>query len=127
MATLVGLDRDRAFYPTVLMVVASYYVLFAAMGGSSRTVVVECLIMSGFVVVAIMGFRGSLWLVVTGLFVHGIQDFFHGGIVRNPGVPAWWPGFCGGYDVAAAGILAWLLVRRLRREPGATSSRETGG
>ena len=24
---MVGLDRDRAFYPTVLMVIASYYIL----------------------------------------------------------------------------------------------------
>src|SRR5688572_8462450 len=91
LGTIGGLDRDRAFYPTVLMVVASYYVLFAAMGGSSRTILVECLIMSGFVVVAFMGFRGSLWLVVTGLFLHGVQDFFHGGIVTNPSVPPWWP------------------------------------
>ena len=29
-----GLDRDRAFYPTVLIVVASYYDLFAVLGGS---------------------------------------------------------------------------------------------
>ena len=32
-ARVVGLDRDRAFYPTVLVVIASYYVLFAVMGG----------------------------------------------------------------------------------------------
>mgnify|MGYP006331461847 CR=1 FL=1 len=29
-----GFDRDRAFYPTVVIVVASYYMLFAAMSGS---------------------------------------------------------------------------------------------
>ena len=29
-ARRVGFDRDRAFYPTVLIVIASYYVLFAA-------------------------------------------------------------------------------------------------
>jgi hypothetical protein len=34
LATLVHLDRDRAFYPTVLIVVASYYALFAVMTGS---------------------------------------------------------------------------------------------
>ena len=28
--TLVGFDRHRAFYPTVLIVIASYYGLFAA-------------------------------------------------------------------------------------------------
>jgi biotin transporter BioY len=28
LARFVGFDRDRAFYPTVLIVIASYYVLF---------------------------------------------------------------------------------------------------
>src|SRR5689334_18548816 len=32
-ARVTGLDRDRAFYSTLAIVVASYYVLFAAMGG----------------------------------------------------------------------------------------------
>ena len=38
-ARSVGFDRDRAFYPTVLAVVASYYVLFAVMGGSTQALV----------------------------------------------------------------------------------------
>ena len=45
-ARWVGFDRDRAFYPTVLIVVASYYVLFAAMGGSIQAVVVESVVMT---------------------------------------------------------------------------------
>ena len=32
-ATLIRMDRDRAFYATVLLVVASYYALFAVMAG----------------------------------------------------------------------------------------------
>ena len=36
-ARWVGFDRDRAFYPTVLIVIASYYVLFAVMSGSVET------------------------------------------------------------------------------------------
>ena len=31
-AALSGFDRDRAFYPTVLIVVAHYYLLFALIG-----------------------------------------------------------------------------------------------
>ena len=31
-ATAIGLDRERGFYPPVLIVIASYYVLFAVMG-----------------------------------------------------------------------------------------------
>jgi hypothetical protein len=36
-ATGIGLDRDRAFYPAVTIVIASYYALFAVMGSSTRT------------------------------------------------------------------------------------------
>ena len=114
-ATALELDRDRAFYPTLLIVIAAYYVLFAAMGGSGRVMVVESLIMAVFVVAASLGFRGgSLWLVVAGLAAHGVQDLFHARLVTNPGVPAWWPAFCLTYDLAAAGYLAW----RLTRDPG---------
>ena len=45
LGTGVGLDRDRAFYPTVLIVVASYYALFAVMGGTVRTLMVESEVM----------------------------------------------------------------------------------
>ena len=41
LATLIGLDRDRAFYPTVLIAIASYYPLVAVMGGSHPALVVE--------------------------------------------------------------------------------------
>ncbi|MGB8476799.1 MAG: hypothetical protein WCE61_22185 [Candidatus Acidiferrum sp.] len=47
-ATSIGFDRERAFYPTVLIVIASYYVLFAVMGASGRTLVIEILVASGF-------------------------------------------------------------------------------
>ena len=32
LAMLAGFDRDRVFYPTLVIVVATYYILFAAMG-----------------------------------------------------------------------------------------------
>ena len=115
LATLIGLDRDRAFYPTLLVVIASYYVLFAVMGGSGHALVVETLVMTGFLLVAVIGFKKSLWLVVAALAAHGIFDFLHGHVVANPGVPAWWPAFCLTYDVTAAAFLAWLL-----RRPGPT-------
>ena len=110
-ATALRLDRDRAFYPTVLIAIASLYVLFAAMGGSGRAVVEESLIAGVFVAAASIGFRRSLWLVAAALAAHGVQDLFHARLVANPGVPAWWPPFCSAYDIAAAGYLAWRLTQ----------------
>ena len=110
-ARLVGFDRDRAFYATVLIVVASYYVLFAVMGGGGQVLVAELLGMSVFGAAAVIGFKLSPWIVAAGLVVHGIFDSFHGRVIANPGMPPWWPAFCASYDVCAGVILAWLLWR----------------
>jgi hypothetical protein len=107
----VGFDRDRAFYPTVLIVVGSYYVLFAAMTGSMRVVLLETGLMAIFAAAAVIGFKSSTWIVAAGLVAHGMLDAFHGRIVENAGVPAWWPAFCGAYDVGAGAILALLIKR----------------
>ena len=111
LARLAGFDRDRAFYPTLLVVIASYYVLFAVMGGSVRAVVVEAIVMTVFSLLAFVGFRTSLWFVVVALAGHGVFDFVHGRLVTNPGVPPWWPAFCLAYDLTAAGFLLALLQR----------------
>jgi hypothetical protein len=112
LAWAAGFDRDRSFYPTVSCVVASYYVLFAAMAGSIPVLAVESVPMAGFVFVAFLGFKSNPWWAVAALAGHGAFDFVHGSVVRNPGVPTWWPPFCAGYDVAAAGVLAALLRSR---------------
>jgi hypothetical protein len=110
-ARLVGLDRDRAFYSTVVIVVAHYYVLFAVMGGTTHALLVELGVMAAFVVVAVVGFKRNLWLIAAALVGHGVLDIFHAGLVTNAGVPEYWPAFCMAYDVGAGRILAGLLVR----------------
>ena len=112
-ARVVRLDRDRAFYPTVMIVIASYYVLFAVMSGSFQTVVIESVVMTLFAAAAVAGFRSSAWVVVMALAGHGVFDAVHGHLVENAGVPAWWPAWCFAYDVGAAAGLAWLLRRGL--------------
>ena len=115
LATVIGLDRDRAFYPTVTIVIASYYALFAVMGAATNVLVYECGVGAFFLAVAVSGFRSSLWVVVLALAAHGIFDLAHGSLISNPGVPAWWPAFCLTYDVTAAAYLAWLLkTHRIR-------------
>jgi hypothetical protein len=119
-ATVVRLDRDRAFYPTVLIVIAFLYSLFATLGGSTHALILESVAGVGFTLAAVIGFRSSLWIVAAGLAAHGIFDFVHGAAITNPGVPVWWPNFCFAYDVTAAAYLAWLLrsgrVRALETE-----------
>jgi len=111
-ATLVGFDRDRVFYPTVVTVVATYYILFAVIGSSMPALARESLIAGVFLALAVAGFKKSLWLIVAALVGHGIFDFFHYLFIQNPGVPVWWPGFCLSFDILAGGFLAMLLMRR---------------
>ncbi len=115
MARLVGFDRDRAFYPLVLIVVASYYGLFAVLGGSRSELIAELPAFALFAAAAIVGFRTSLWIVVAGLAMHGVFDFFHHALIANRGLPSWWPSFCMWYDLAAAACLAVILKRGIPR------------
>lgn len=110
-ARTTGLDRDRAFYATVVIVVASYYVLFAALAGSPSTALLESLVMAVFVALAVMGFKSSPWLVMAALAGHGVFDAVHGAMIVNPGMPPWWPAFCGTYDLVAPA--AFVLLRLL--------------
>lgn len=113
-ARYVGFDRDRAFYPTVMIVIASYYVLFAAMSGSVQTVVIEAVVMALFAAAAVVGFKSNAWIVVAALVGHGVFDAVHGYVIENAGMPAWWPAWCLAYDVGAAAILAWLMKREAK-------------
>ena len=106
-----GLDRDRAFYATITIVVAHYYCLFALVGGSTAALARELWPMAAFVVAAVVGFKRSPWIVAAALAAHGVFDLFHGRLIDNPGVPAWWPGFCMTYDFVAPVGLAWILWR----------------
>jgi hypothetical protein len=115
--TVIGFDKERSFYSVALVVIATLYLLFAAMAGSTASLVAEAIPALLFVATAAVGFRKSPWLVVAGLALHGVFDFFHPAVIANPGVPVWWPGFCLSYDVVAAAYLAGLLF--IRRAPHA--------
>ena len=93
-ASVIGFDKERSFYPVVLIVIATLYLLFAAMAGSTGSLVAEAIPALVFVAMAAIGFRKTPWLVVAGLALHGVFDYFHHAVIANPGVPVWWPGWC---------------------------------
>ena len=109
-----GFDRGRAFYPTILIVVASYYILFAAMGASSRTLAAEIVVAGGFSLIAVIGFKRSLWWVAAATAGHGVFDLVHHWFIENPGVPPWWPGFCLSFDVMFGAFIAVRLLRLIQ-------------
>jgi hypothetical protein len=123
-ASALGFARDRSFFPTILIVIATYYVLFAAMGGSGPALWREFAVGLGFAAVAVLGFRASLWWVAVALVGHGVFDFFHQKLIDNPAVPAWWPGFCLSFDIVLGLALAIRLVSGRQRRASDLTQRE---
>ena len=107
-----GFDRDRAFYPTVAIVVASYYVLFeSTLGGDAGDIALEAAIATAFGALALLAFKRNPWWAVVAIGGHGLFDIAHP-YVGAPHAPAAWPGFCLAYDGLAALFLAGLLRSR---------------
>ena len=111
LATFAGFDRHRVLYPFATIMIASYYCLFAIMGGTVRALWQEALVASLFTVVALVSFNTSLWLTVAALAGHGAMDLIHYHIVSNSGVPQWWPGFCASVDITLAMYLALHIAK----------------
>lgn len=111
-----GMDRDRVFYPTVLIVVATYYVLFAVIDGRNDVLRSELAIAAAFIALAVVGFKRKLWIAVAAIAGHGVMDLFHHDLVHNTGVPPGWPGFCMAFDVTAAAFVAVAMLLRAARQ-----------
>jgi hypothetical protein len=122
-ASMLGMDRDRVFYPAVLIVTASYYVLFAVIDGQDKVLLWELAMAAAFAGVAVAGFKRNLWLVVGALAGHAVLDFFHPGLVHNAGVPHGWTGFCLAFDLTAAVLVGCVLAFRA----GGTAQRSALG
>ncbi len=105
----VGFDRDRAYYPVVLIVIAFYYVLFAVMDTSRQALGLELAAAAVFILLAVLGFKRSLWFAAAGIVGHGLFDSVHHLFIHNPGVPSFWPGFCMSIDVGIGLIFAFQL------------------
>lgn len=118
-----GMDRERVFYPAVVMAVASYYLAFAVGDGRGGVMLAEVGIAAVFIVSAVAGFKRSPWIAVVALGAHGVMDVFHHQLVHNTGVPGAWPGFCASFDVTAAALVALVMLARARAERAQQSLR----
>lgn len=121
-AAWLGMDRERVFYPAVVMAVASCYLAFAVVDGRSKVMLSEVAIAAVFIAGAVVGFKVSPWIAVVALGGHGVMDGFHHLLVHNAGVPRGWPGFCGSFDVTAAVLVALVMLARARGGRGQQGS-----
>ncbi len=113
-AVILGFERERSFYATVLIAISTYYVLFAVQAGSGRTIALEVAVAGVFSAIGLLGIRRNLWLVVGAIAGHGVFDILHRLLIANSGVPVWWPGFCMAFDVVFGAFLGMRILRRSR-------------
>jgi len=107
LAKVSGFDKDRSFYPLILIVIAFYYVLFAFQANNLNEILFESGIAFLFTFTAIIGHHRSLKIVGIALILHGIYDLFQGNITLSTDPPLWWPLFCLGIDVTLGIWLLW--------------------
>ena len=111
-ARVSGFEKDRSFYPTVLIVIGFLYVLFAAIDGRASVLLIEGAFALLFSSVAMLGFRNGCWIVGAGIAAHGVFDFLHQFFLVNTGVPIFWPGFCASIDILAGIYIVFYAGRK---------------
>jgi len=94
----------------LLAVIGAIYVGFALQRGSTPQIVVEIMVASGFMAVALLGLWVNQWAIPIGYVLHGAWDFAHHRHKRLVTIPSWYPSFCAIYDwVFAIGLMViWL-------------------
>lgn len=106
-ARLSRFEKDRSFYPVLLIVIAFYYVLFAFQSFHKNEILFEVFVAIIFSVLAIWGHHINLKIVGLALILHGFYDLMHHSIPVATNPPEWWPLFCFGVDVILG---VWLLI-----------------
>lgn len=101
---------ERSGLAVLLAAIAAFYPVFAVQNGDFAETALHVGIFAAFSILALIGFRRGSYIIAGGLIGHGVFDaglYFLGA----PG-PAWWPTFCGAFDIVAGGVLIRLLQSR---------------
>lgn len=95
-------------YAVGMIIIAAIYIGFAVADGRPKVIAVESAVALAFVIVACLGITGSPWILVAGLFAHGLKDLWQHKThyVENT---RWWPLYCATVDFVAAAMIAAAL------------------
>ena len=108
LMTSIGMHRDRAVGPILLVAIAAFYPVFAVDDGALSEVILHGGVFLGFLAIAAISYRSRLVIAGVGLVLHGLFDAWAGGMTDGP-EPDWWAPFCLGVD-AVLGL--WLILSR---------------
>jgi len=90
-------------YALGIAVIAAIYIGFAVADGRPKIIGVETGVAFAFVLVAAAAVTGSPWLLVAGIFGHGMKDLWQHRTQFVSGM-RWWPPFCMTVDFVVAAI-----------------------
>ena len=121
---------QRWIYSIGLLVLPTLYILFALRTGEAALIAEEGLygvpFFVGGLLFAFVGIRHSAAMVGALWMLHGLYDLVHPRLFANPGVPDWYPVWCGSVDVVVGAYVLWISRRivgaDLRRAENATDS-----
>jgi hypothetical protein len=99
-------------YALGLVGIAFVYIGFAVADGRRRVIAVESSVTFFFVVVAAAAVTATPWLLVAGLFGHGVKDLWQHRTQFVAGT-RWWPPFCLVVDWVVAAILVGEIAAGL--------------
>lgn len=96
-----------------------YYWVFAVYAADYTALLNEIVAGVAFLAIAYVAYKfrsiATLLLLSIGYVAHAAYDFYHDSFVSNPGVPTWWPEFCGSVDVLIGGYIAYLAFALHKR------------
>lgn len=108
ISVMTGLARERGVYPVTLMAIALFYIVFAFEHGGPTEIIVQSMIGILFFLLAILGYKTSLYIVAAGLIMHGLFDMAYSGVASNPS-PEWWAPLCLAIDVVLGVFLIFSI------------------
>jgi hypothetical protein len=110
-AKFMRFDRDVSFYPSILIFIAIFYILFAVMAGHS--IVREIGIAAIFILLALYGAYKSLFVVGLAIALHGVYDILHIVQFTETVAPTWWAPFCATVDFVVGIWVVYLSKKRV--------------
>jgi len=98
-----------------LIAAAAIYVVFAAVAGDVRAVLVEIVGLGAFAGIAIIGIRRSANILALGWVAHVAWDVLFHPLTHSGYAPWWYPAACIGFDLVVAAAALEIASATLER------------
>lgn len=111
------LEKEKFFYPLILVAIALIYLVFGAFDGRAAVFTIEAIYACLFILAAMAA--AWKWPLIAGvaILLHGLFDLAHHLLLENTGVPDWYPGFCAAVDIPLGAFIIFFHLKG-KKSPG---------